>query len=100
MILNKGQKLFILHYFPDIYLEIQEVSNIFMTKMFEYERCYETSTIIGNVYRMDHFWFEITLNLNKLIKDKYNKRFISINEDLIVKRLSILLQYAPKKKEI
>lgn len=98
MILNKGQKLFILHYYPVIYLEIQEVDNIFMSKMFEYERCYETTTIIGNKYRKDHFWFEITLNLNKLIKDKYNKRFVSINEELVIKRLSILLQYASKKE--
>ena len=98
MILNKGQKLFVLHYFPDIYLEIQEVRIMSKFNPFYYESCYETITIIGNESYRSHFWFEDTLNLNKLIKDKYNKRFVSINEDLVMRKFSILLQYVPKKK--
>ena len=97
MELFKGDKLFILHYEPEIYVDIVEVVHV---TPFPNENFYQTLNILTGRKNTNNIWIEKTLNLNKIVKQKNWKRFVSINEELIVKRLKTLLQYAPKKKEI
>lgn len=100
MELFKGDRLFILHYEPEIYVDIVEVISVHPFHKYSNENLYRTLDILSGQKDKCNMWLEKTLNLNKLIKQKHNKRFISVNEELIIKRLKILLQYAPKKKEI
>lgn len=101
MELFKGDRLFILNYEPEIYVDIVEITDVYFSSgPFCYENFYRTLNILTGKRDGSNIWLEKTLNLNKLIKQKYAHRFISVNEQLIVKRLKTLLQYAPKKKEI
>jgi len=92
--LQKNDIIFILYFEPDILLEIYYVEKIFIGDPFPNEDVFRIKPIIGKKYK--YLVIEKTLNLNKLIKRKYFGYFISKNEELIVKRLNILLKYKPK----
>ena len=96
--LQENDIVFILRFEPDILLEIYYVKKIGYSSMLPNEIIICFEPIIGE--RGKHLWMEKTLNLNKLIKRKYPGYFISKNEELIIKRLNILLKYKPKHKSV
>ena len=100
--LKIGDIIYILHYYPEIYLEIYIIESITLPRYWPNESVLHLRPIVGEP--IEHpLWIEDTLNLNKLIKrpvgytcqeDGY---FISTNEELIIKKLEILIKYSPKK---
>ena len=96
--LKKGDLLYILTYDP-IAINIVEINDkIFTSCSNESYYSYKPVIIFDKIYNGKHggIWIENTLNLNKLIKEKYLKRFISVNKDLILKRYEILIKYENK----
>lgn len=99
--LKVGDILYRVIYYPEIHLEIYYVKSIRKCK-FDNTSVVNVVPIIGN--DLTHHWLENTVNLNKLIKYKsYYFRskgyFLTTNQDLAVKKLKTLLQYAPKNKK-
>lgn len=110
MELKKGQILYVLIYDPIIAINTYEIAskdtNCILLYSNEYR--YEIIPIVEynkpkgwypSNYITRSIWIEKTLNLNKLVKYKQNNYFISINEELIVKRFNILLKYQQKSNE-
>lgn len=93
IMLSKGNIIYILHYLPYIHLDIYEVKRLLIMYSLPNEYYVELSPIIGKLRML---WIEKTLNLNKLIKCKYSRHFISTNEELILRKLEILLKYEQK----
>ena len=101
--LNIGDILYRIVYYPEIYLEIYYIKKIYKS------HCDNTSRVTVRPYIGDgdiSFWIETTVNLNKLIKYKpfpnYLRTkgyFFTTNEELAIRKLKILLQYAPKTKQ-
>lgn len=92
--LNIDDTIYIIHY-EEYVLEIYKITGIFSIKRYKSEYCYAIQEIINPSNRYNK-WIEHTLNLNKLIKNKFNKTFITCNEKLAVKKLEILLKYKEK----
>ena len=107
MELKTGQIIYILAYEPDITINIYEINEKFKVPMLPNEKLYSLFPIIDvskglqhlSIQKLKIIWIENTLNLNKLIKYKKEHYFISINEELIVKRFNILLKYQQKSNE-
>ena len=110
MELKKGQIVYVLIYKPIIAINTYQITSgdTNMVSKYATEYRYETIPIIeykrpSNIYYpivvTNALWIEKTLNLNKLIKYKSSNCFISINEELIIKRFNILLKYQQKSNE-
>lgn len=105
MMLKKGDTIYILHYYPEIYLEIYIIGSIVLPRYIQTESLLTLKPIVGGPM-IRPLWIEDTLNLNKLIKRPVNYTcqkdgyFISTNEELIIKKLNILIKYSPKHKNL
>ena len=97
--LEKGDILYKLVYYPDIHLDIYYVNSIVNYRKYDNTMLILTTAIIGE--HSFTSWIECTVNIDKLIKRKpYSIRsegyFLSTNQELILKKLEILLKYKEK----
>lgn len=97
--LEEGDILYKLVYYPEIYLDIYYVNSIVNYRKYDNTMLILTTAIIGEHSFIS--WIECTVNIDKLIKRKsYSTTsegyFLSTNQELILKRLAILLKYQQK----